>query len=210
MPQIIVTIQLPPGSSYQPSSTFSITSVTGSGSFIYPTYPTLTQLLAGYTYSAPVGTTSVQLTALPSIVHPLCNGNIEVATVIPVPTTTTSTSTSTTTTAAPTTTTTTEGTTTTSTTTEGTTTSTTSTSTTTTTEAYINYYANKYDCSGCTLIETLEVALPVSHTPVYNNFYLSSYAIGFAFELVNTPGATGPGLILDTPNAADCATICVS
>lgn len=110
--------------------------------------------------------------------------------------------TTTTTTAAPTTTTTTDSITTT-TTTDGLT-------TTTTTSAYTDYYADKYNCETCTLVASnVMIALPISHTPVYNNYYATSLPDGYAYKLISS-GSPGPGLILNTANSIDCSSICLA
>jgi hypothetical protein len=112
-------------------------------------------------------------------------GQIEVVSSCTTTTTTTSTSTSTTTT-----------------------TTSSSTTTTTTTEPYVAYYADKFECSGCTVDSNVQIAFPTSFTPNPAKWYIPATPDGFSYQL-NGGAAPGPGLIMAIFDYNTCAAACL-
>lgn len=87
-----------------------------------------------------------------------------------------------------------------------------STTTTTTTIMYVDYLADKYDCSTCTVVTpNVLVSLPSTAVPNYGKFYVPSAGTGeqglYSYNLLlSTTG--GPGLILDDLSFTLCVDAC--
>ncbi len=85
-------------------------------------------------------------------------------------------------------------------------------STTFSQDFYIDYFSNRYTCVAgtCGVLDTADyvVALPDTHTPVYGDFYLPVTENGYVYELLNTPSAPGPGLVISEFHAATCNLAC--
>jgi len=81
---------------------------------------------------------------------------------------------------------------------------------------YTNYYAYVYDCSTCALaqLSPVIVALPVSHTPIYNNYYIpvsgNSVYGTYSTVIFKLDSATvdSPGMIIETSNSISCSGAC--
>lgn len=79
---------------------------------------------------------------------------------------------------------------------------------------YQNYYATKYECSGCTAVSGVGaalVALPIATAATLNDYYVPGSASGeqgnFIYKLISTT-SSGPGVILDNLHASTCSAAC--